>query len=72
MLPRLLEKSFELKSQDYQNNIQSLKDKINALKVEKMNLEHQLEEERITTVSLKGDVARLSKQAKVEAKFPFY
>lgn len=72
MLPRLLEKSFELKSQDYQNNIQSLKDKINALKVEKMNLEHQLEEEHITTVSLKGDVARLSKQAKVEAKFPFY
>lgn len=65
----LLEKSFELKSQDYQNNIQSLNDKINALKVEKKNLEHQLEEERITTVSLKGDVARLSKQAKTISEF---
>ena len=62
---RLLEKSFELKTQDYEKQIQSSKEEIKALKDEKMQLQRQLEEERVTSDGLKGEVARLSKQAKV-------
>ncbi|KAI4540537.1 hypothetical protein MG293_009578 [Ovis ammon polii] len=61
----LLEKSFELKTQDYEKQIQSLKEEIKALKDEKMQLQRQLEEERVTSDGLKGEVARLSKQAKI-------
>ncbi|KAG8505333.1 Unconventional myosin-Vc [Galemys pyrenaicus] len=60
----LLEKSFELKSQDYDTQIWSLKEEIKTLKDEKMQLQQQLEEECITSENLKGDVAQLSKQAK--------
>lgn len=67
MLPRLLEKSFELKTQDYEKQIWSLKEEIKALKDEKMQLQHQLEEEYITADGLRGEVAQLRKQAKVEA-----
>lgn len=65
----LLEKSFELKTQDYEKQIQSLKEEIKALKDEKMQLQHQLEEERVTSDGLKGEVARLSKQAKTISEF---
>lgn len=67
--PRLLEKSFELKTQDYEKQIWSLKEDIQALKEEKMHLHHQLEEERVTSDGLKGEVAQLRKQAKVEGAF---
>ncbi|KAM9635414.1 unconventional myosin-Vc isoform 3-T3 [Trichechus inunguis] len=60
----LLEKSFELKTQDYEKQIRSLKGEIQALKDEKMQLQHQLEEEHITSGGLKGELARLNKQAK--------
>lgn len=43
-----------------------MKKDIQALKDEKMHLQHQLEEERVTSDALKGEVAHLSKQAKVE------
>lgn len=65
MLSRLLEKSFELKTQAYEKQIESLREEIKALKDEKTQLHHQLEEGRVTADSLKGEVARLSKQAKV-------
>lgn len=65
LMLRLLEKSFELKTQDYEKQIRSLKEEIKALKDEKMQLQHQLEEERVTSDDLKGEVAWLSKQAKV-------
>lgn len=65
----LLEKSFELKTQDYEKQIQSLKEEIKALKDEKMQLQRQLEEERVTSDGLKGEVARLSKQAKTISEF---
>lgn len=71
MLPRLLEKSFELKTQDYEKQIWSLKEEIKALKDEKTQLQHSLEEERITCDRLKEEVARLSQQAKVEAPLAF-
>lgn len=71
MLARLLEKSFELKTQDYEKQIWSLKEEIKALKDEKMQLQHQVEEERVTSDGLKGEVARLTKQAKVEASSQF-
>ena len=67
MLLRLLEKSFELKTQDYEKQIRFLKEEMKALKDEKMQLQRQLEGERVTSDGLKGEVARLSKQAKVGA-----
>lgn len=66
MASRLLEKSFELKTQDYEKQIWSLKEDIQALRAEKTHLQHQLEEERVTSDGLKGEVAQLRKQAKVE------
>lgn len=65
LLPRLLEKSFELKTQAYEKQIESLREEIKSLKDERTQLHHQLEEGRVTSDSLKGEVARLSKQAKV-------
>lgn len=70
LLPsRLLEKSFELKTQAYEKQIASLREEIKSLKDERSQLHHQLEEGRVTSESLKGEVARLSKQAKVCAAF---
>lgn len=70
LLPsRLLEKSFELKTQAYEKQIESLREEIKALKDERSQLHHQLEEGRVASDSLKGEVARLSKQAKVCAAF---
>ncbi|XP_053783636.1 unconventional myosin-Vc isoform X2 [Desmodus rotundus] len=65
----LLEESFELKTQDYEKQICFLKEEIKALKDENTQLQHQLEEERITSDSLRGEVARLSKQAKTISEF---
>lgn len=65
----LLEKSFELKIQDYEKQIWALKEESKALKDEKMQLQHQVEEERVTSDGLKGEVARLSKQAKTISEF---
>lgn len=65
MLSRLLEKSFELKTEAYEKQIESLREEIKALKDERTQLHHQLEEGRVTSDGLKGEVARLSKQAKV-------
>lgn len=65
MLSRLLEKSFELKTQAYEKQIASLREEIKTLKDERMQLQHQLEEGQVTSDSLKGEVARLTKQAKV-------
>ncbi|KAM8781038.1 unconventional myosin-Vc isoform 2-T2 [Rhynchonycteris naso] len=65
----LLEKSFELKTQDFEKQISSLKEEISILKDEKTQLQHQLEEERITSEGLQGEVARLSKQAKTISEF---
>ncbi|XP_045142403.1 unconventional myosin-Vc [Echinops telfairi] len=60
----LLEKSFDVKAQEYEKQIGSLKGEIQALQDEKAQLQHQLEEERVTSEGLKGEVARLSSQAK--------
>nr|XP_004662536.2 unconventional myosin-Vc isoform X1 [Jaculus jaculus] len=65
----LLEKSFELKTQDYEKQIQSLRQEVEALRSEKTQLHRRLEEERVTSDSLKGEVARLSKQAKTITEF---
>lgn len=65
MLSRLLEKSFELKTQAYEKQIASLREEIKTLKDERTQLHHQLEEGRVTSDSLKGEVARLTQQGKV-------
>ncbi|KAL1782074.1 unconventional myosin-Vc isoform X1 [Sigmodon hispidus] len=65
----LLEKSFELKTQAYEKQIESLGEEIKALKDERTQLRHQLEEGRVASDSLKGEVARLSKQAKTISEF---
>ncbi|XP_041535667.1 unconventional myosin-Vc isoform X3 [Microtus oregoni] len=65
----LLEKSFELKTQAYEKQIASLREEIKALKDERMQLHHQLEEGRLTSDSLKGEVALLTKQAKTISEF---
>ncbi|XP_047288801.1 unconventional myosin-Vc isoform X3 [Homo sapiens] len=65
----LLEKSFELKTQDYEKQIQSLKEEIKALKDEKMQLQHLVEGEHVTSDGLKAEVARLSKQVKTISEF---
>lgn len=65
LLSRLLEKSFELKTQAYEKQIASLREEIKTLKDERTQLHHQLEEGRVTSDSLKGEVARLTQQAKV-------
>ncbi|KAK2498686.1 hypothetical protein MC885_019825 [Smutsia gigantea] len=65
----LLEKSFELKTQDYEKQIWSVKEEIKALKDEKTQLQHRLEEERIICDGLKGEVARLSQQGKTISEF---
>lgn len=70
LLPsRVLEKGFELKTQAYEKQIESLREEIKALKDERSQLHHQLEEGQVTSDRLKGEVARLSKQAKVCAAF---
>ncbi|XP_075821360.1 unconventional myosin-Vc isoform X6 [Microtus pennsylvanicus] len=65
----LLEKSFDLKTQAYEKQIASLREEIKALKDERTQLHHQLEEGRLTSDSLKGEVARLTKQAKTISEF---
>uniref|UniRef100_A0A8C0WYK7 Myosin VC n=1 Tax=Castor canadensis TaxID=51338 RepID=A0A8C0WYK7_CASCN len=65
----LLEKSFELKTQDYEKQMQSLKDEIKALSEERSQLQQQLEAERLASDGLRGDLARLSKQAKTISEF---
>lgn len=65
----LLEKSFELKTQAYEKQIESLREEIKALKDERTQLHHQLEEGRVTSDSLKGEVTRLSRQAKTISEF---
>ncbi|XP_021487297.1 unconventional myosin-Vc isoform X2 [Meriones unguiculatus] len=65
----LLEKSFEMKTEAYEKQIESLREEIKALKDERTQLHRQLEEGRLTSDSLKGEVARLSKQAKTIAEF---
>ncbi|XP_015414392.1 PREDICTED: unconventional myosin-Vc [Myotis davidii] len=65
----LLEKSFELKTQDYEKQMCSLKEEVKALKDEKMQLQRQLEEEQATSGGLQGEVARLSQQAKTISEF---
>ncbi|XP_027696656.1 unconventional myosin-Vc isoform X1 [Vombatus ursinus] len=65
----LLEKSFELKEQDYDKQIHSLKGEIKTLKEEKLQLQHQMEEEQIISNSLKGEVAQLTKQTKTISEF---
>ncbi|XP_057623851.1 unconventional myosin-Vc isoform X2 [Chionomys nivalis] len=65
----LLEKSFELKTQAYEKQIASLREEIKALKDERTQLHHQLEEGQVTSDSLKGEVARLTKQAKTISEF---
>lgn len=70
MLPSLLEKSFELKAQDYEKQLQSLREETLALQREKAQLQRELEEERVAREGLKGEVARLSQQAKVRLGGP--
>ncbi|XP_006898298.1 PREDICTED: unconventional myosin-Vc [Elephantulus edwardii] len=65
----LLEKNFEVKTQDYEKQIRSLKGEIQALKEEKVELQHQLEEEWVVSSGLKGEVAQLNKQAKTISEF---
>ncbi|KAL6037688.1 hypothetical protein STEG23_005957 [Scotinomys teguina] len=66
---QLLEKSFELKTRAYEKQIESLREEIQVLKDERTQLHHQLEEGRVTADSLKGEVTRLSKQAKTISEF---
>ncbi|XP_006511002.1 unconventional myosin-Vc isoform X2 [Mus musculus] len=65
----VLEKGFELKTQAYEKQIESLREEIKALKDERSQLHHQLEEGQVTSDRLKGEVARLSKQAKTISEF---
>lgn len=65
----VLEKGFELKTQAYEKQIESLREEIKALKDERSQLHRQLEEGQVTSDSLKGEVARLSKQAKTISEF---
>ncbi|XP_033621220.1 unconventional myosin-Vc [Fukomys damarensis] len=65
----VLEKSFELKEQDYEKQLQSLRDEVRSLKQEKAQLRQELEEERVAGDSLKGEVARLTQQAKTISEF---
>ncbi|XP_012929770.1 unconventional myosin-Vc isoform X2 [Heterocephalus glaber] len=65
----LLEKSFELKAQDYEKQLQSLREEIRAVQQEKAQLRQELEEEHVAGDSLKGEVARLSQQAKTISEF---
>ncbi|XP_050996787.1 unconventional myosin-Vc [Acomys russatus] len=64
-----LEKSFELKTQAYEKQMESLREEIKVLKDERTQLQHQLEEGQVTAESLKGEVARLSTQAKTISEF---
>ncbi|KAM4829772.1 unconventional myosin-Vc [Thomomys bottae] len=65
----LLEKSFEVKTQDYEKQMQCLKEEIKVLREEKTELCRQLEEEQVTSEGLRGDMARLSKQTKTISEF---
>uniref|UniRef100_A0A8C0WVA0 Myosin VC n=1 Tax=Castor canadensis TaxID=51338 RepID=A0A8C0WVA0_CASCN len=64
-LHRILSYAVMLKTQDYEKQMQSLKDEIKALSEERSQLQQQLEAERLASDGLRGDLARLSKQAKV-------
>ncbi|XP_004639046.1 unconventional myosin-Vc isoform X2 [Octodon degus] len=65
----LLEKSFELKAQDYEKQLQSLREETQALQKEKAQLRQELEEARVAGDSLQGEVVRLSQQAKTISEF---
>uniref|UniRef100_A0A8D0GD52 Myosin VC n=1 Tax=Sphenodon punctatus TaxID=8508 RepID=A0A8D0GD52_SPHPU len=58
-------KNFQNQKQDYEREIESLKREIKILREEKIQLQHQVEEELLVQDGLKMEVAELTKQTKV-------
>ncbi|XP_069480944.1 unconventional myosin-Vc isoform X2 [Ambystoma mexicanum] len=65
----ILEKSFEIQKQDYEKQINLLKEEIRTLKGENMELEHQMREKMLVNEGLKLEVTQLTKQAKTIPEF---
>ncbi|XP_075287718.1 unconventional myosin-Vc isoform X1 [Opisthocomus hoazin] len=59
----ILEKNFQNQKQDYEKEIELLKGEIKILKEEKIQLQHQIQQEIVVQDGLKMEVGELTKQA---------
>ncbi|KFV84686.1 Unconventional myosin-Vc [Struthio camelus australis] len=59
----ILEKNFQNQKQDYEKEIELLKGEIKILKEEKVQLQHQIQQEIIIQDGLKMEIGQLTKQA---------
>ncbi|XP_074773459.1 unconventional myosin-Vc isoform X1 [Athene noctua] len=59
----ILEKNFQNQKQDYEKEIEMLKEEIKILKEEKTQLQHQIQQEIVMQDGLKMEVGQLTKQA---------
>jgi len=66
VLFRILEKNFQNQKQDYEKEIELLKGEIKILKEEKIQLQHQIQQEIVVQDGLKMEVGELTKQAQVK------
>lgn len=63
---RILEKNFQNQKQDYEKEIELLKAEIKILNEEKIQLQHQIQQEIVIQDGLKMEVGQLTKQAQVQ------
>ncbi|KYO21219.1 guanine nucleotide binding protein (G protein), beta 5a isoform B [Alligator mississippiensis] len=61
----ILEKNFQNQKQDYEKEIESLKEEIKTLREEKIQLQHQIQQELIIQDGLKMEAGQLTKQLQI-------
>ncbi|XP_075431816.1 unconventional myosin-Vc isoform X2 [Ascaphus truei] len=64
-----LEKHFKIQKEDYEKQIETLKEEIKTLKGKNMQLQQQVEKQQVLNDSFKQEVAQLSNQAKKIPEF---
>ncbi|MBN3292049.1 MYO5C protein, partial [Polypterus senegalus] len=62
---KMLENDFAIQKEDYEKQIDSLKEEIKCLREEKMQLQQQVQEEFIFNDELKQEIAQLAREAEV-------
>ncbi|XP_041082885.1 unconventional myosin-Vc-like isoform X2 [Polyodon spathula] len=61
---KILENGFEIQKDDYEKQIEALKEEMKCLREEKIQLQQQVQEEFLINDGLKQDIAQLTNQAK--------
>ncbi|MGH0143615.1 UNVERIFIED_CONTAM: hypothetical protein FKN15_003689 [Acipenser sinensis] len=62
---KILENGFEIQKDDYEKQIEALKEEMKCLREEKIQLQQQVQEEFLINDGLKQDITQLTNQAKV-------